>query len=99
MFYITHNQHFPSPIEIRETSSPCGAILIDCLQADVTTAMAAVNVGPWIDRLMPSGVTRPKTEPVADVVASSQLPTTWPLSIVSLAVASILRLAEAHRMF
>ena len=58
-------QHLSSPIWIREISNPVGVILIDCLQLVVVTAIAAVNVGPWIDTLNPLPVKRPATEPTA----------------------------------
>jgi hypothetical protein len=42
-------QHLPRPMEILETSRPLGAMLIDCLQSDTLTFMAAVKLAPSID--------------------------------------------------
>jgi hypothetical protein len=46
----THHQHLPRPMEIFETSRPLGAMLIDCLQSETLTFIAAVKLAPSIDK-------------------------------------------------
>ena len=59
-------QHFFKPIAIRETSSPLGKMLIDCLQGEDVTIMLAENVFPRTASLKPSPVMRPLTLPFAE---------------------------------
>lgn len=59
-------QHFFSPIAIRETSSPLGKMLIDCLQGEDVTIILAENVFPFTANLKPSPVMRPLTSPFAE---------------------------------
>ena len=57
-------QHLPRPMAILEMSKPCGTMLIDCLQADEVSCIAAVKRAPSICRLKPLLVTLPDTAPV-----------------------------------
>ena len=60
------SQHLPRDIEILEMLKPRGAMLTDCLHADVVTNIAALKFSPWIERLKPLPVIRPDTEPLAE---------------------------------